>query len=144
MVHSPTALRRRKKTNAGSKSSSKVGDQPKLDPSGNRPALPPSQIYSVASLVCCILVAVASGAFLAYYAHMSQENFLWFSKLQEVEREISMRTERGLYYSYYKQLVHAPSIAQGNWNGITFALLESFKCPKYLIVLVKPACCIVA
>uniref|UniRef100_A0A5S6QRL6 C-mannosyltransferase DPY19L3 n=1 Tax=Trichuris muris TaxID=70415 RepID=A0A5S6QRL6_TRIMR len=113
MVHSPTALRRRKKTNAGSKSSSKVGDQPKLDPSGNRPALPPSQIYSVASLVCCILVAVASGAFLAYYAHMSQENFLWFSKLQEVEREISMRTERGLYYSYYKQLVHAPSIAQG-------------------------------
>nr|KAG5704002.1 hypothetical protein BaRGS_032091 [Batillaria attramentaria] len=31
----------------------------------------------------------------------------------EVEREISFRTETGLYYSYYKQLVHAPSFFQG-------------------------------
>ncbi|KAG9474836.1 hypothetical protein GDO78_003350 [Eleutherodactylus coqui] len=33
--------------------------------------------------------------------------------LREVEREISFRTECGLYYSYYKQMLHAPSIAQG-------------------------------
>ena len=36
--------------------------------------------------------------------------FFWF---QEVEREISFRTESGLYYSYYKQLVNSPSIKQG-------------------------------
>ncbi|MEE6500543.1 hypothetical protein FKM82_003826 [Ascaphus truei] len=33
--------------------------------------------------------------------------------LQEVEREISFRTECGLYYSYYKQMLLAPSIKQG-------------------------------
>ena len=33
--------------------------------------------------------------------------------LQEVEREISFRTEQGLYYSYFKQLVNAPSLSEG-------------------------------
>ena len=37
--------------------------------------------------------------------------------LQEVEREISFRTESGLYYSYYKQLVNTPSFVQGD-NGM--------------------------
>lgn len=32
---------------------------------------------------------------------------------QEVEREISFRTESGLYYSYYKTMVLAPSITDG-------------------------------
>ena len=47
--------------------------------------------------------------------------FIWyfnvnlFVYLQEVEREISFRTESGLYYSYYKQMVNAPSITQGKW-----------------------------
>ena len=36
--------------------------------------------------------------------------------LQEVEREISFRTEQGLYYSYYKQLLEAPSLSQGIAN----------------------------
>ena len=34
-------------------------------------------------------------------------------RCQEVEREISFRTEQGLYYSYFKQLVRAPSLAEG-------------------------------
>ena len=33
--------------------------------------------------------------------------------LQEVEREISFRTENGLYYSYFKHLVKAPSLWEG-------------------------------
>ena len=33
--------------------------------------------------------------------------------MQEVEREISFRTEQGLYYSYYKQLLEAPSLNAG-------------------------------
>lgn len=32
---------------------------------------------------------------------------------QEMEREISFRTECGLYYSYYKQMLQAPSICEG-------------------------------
>ena len=36
-----------------------------------------------------------------------------FPILQEVEREISFRTESGLYYSYFKHLVNAESILAG-------------------------------
>lgn len=36
----------------------------------------------------------------------------WIS-WQEVEREISFRTECGLYYSYYKQMLSASSIQEG-------------------------------
>uniref|UniRef100_A0A8C6STU3 Dpy-19 like C-mannosyltransferase 3 n=1 Tax=Neogobius melanostomus TaxID=47308 RepID=A0A8C6STU3_9GOBI len=49
-------------------------------------------------LLCCIYVATL------------HENDLWFSNIKEVEREISFRTECGLYYSYYKQMLQAPSI----------------------------------
>uniref|UniRef100_A0AAX7TZR2 Dpy-19 like C-mannosyltransferase 3 n=1 Tax=Astatotilapia calliptera TaxID=8154 RepID=A0AAX7TZR2_ASTCA len=51
-------------------------------------------------LLCCIYVATL------------HENDLWFSNIKEVEREISFRTECGLYYSYYKQMLHAPSIQE--------------------------------
>ncbi|KAJ3592918.1 hypothetical protein NHX12_005256 [Muraenolepis orangiensis] len=40
------------------------------------------------------------------------EKLLGLSVLMEVEREISFRTECGLYYSYYKQMLQAPSIGQ--------------------------------
>jgi hypothetical protein len=33
--------------------------------------------------------------------------------LQEVKREISFRTEQGLYYSYFKHLVNAKSLQEG-------------------------------
>jgi len=43
--------------------------------------------------------------------------------LQEVEREISFRTECGLYYSYYKQMIQAASIQQGIVNcKVSFTL----------------------
>lgn len=42
---------------------------------------------------------------------LQQINFCLCS--QEVEREISFRTECGLYYSYFKQMLQAPSVQQG-------------------------------
>ena len=32
---------------------------------------------------------------------------------QEVEREISFRTEQGLYYSYFKTVIEAPTFLKG-------------------------------
>jgi len=55
--------------------------------------------------------------YLAYrfslYLLTLHDNELWFSEIMEVEREISFRTEQGLYYSYFKQLVKAPSLSEG-------------------------------
>ncbi|XP_030576692.1 probable C-mannosyltransferase DPY19L3 isoform X2 [Archocentrus centrarchus] len=64
-------------------------------------------------LLCCIYVATL------------HENDLWFSNIKEVEREISFRTECGLYYSYYKQMLQAPSIQEGLQELIHDNLTES-------------------
>uniref|UniRef100_A0A3B3DYR2 Dpy-19 like C-mannosyltransferase 3 n=1 Tax=Oryzias melastigma TaxID=30732 RepID=A0A3B3DYR2_ORYME len=64
-------------------------------------------------LLCCIYVATL------------HENDLWFSNIKEVEREISFRTECGLYYSYYKQMLQAPSVQEGLLELIHDNLTES-------------------
>uniref|UniRef100_A0A8C6L6F7 Dpy-19 like C-mannosyltransferase 3 n=1 Tax=Nothobranchius furzeri TaxID=105023 RepID=A0A8C6L6F7_NOTFU len=64
-------------------------------------------------LLCCIYVATL------------HENDLWFSNIKEVEREISFRTECGLYYSYYKQMLQASSIKEGLLELIHDNMTES-------------------
>ncbi|XP_052810568.1 probable C-mannosyltransferase DPY19L3 isoform X1 [Mya arenaria] len=59
----------------------------------------------------CVMIGI--GYTHAKYMATIHENWMWFSNIKEVEREISFRTESGLYYSYYKQMVNAPSITQG-------------------------------
>ncbi|XP_072728425.1 protein C-mannosyl-transferase DPY19L3 isoform X3 [Ciconia boyciana] len=59
------------------------------------------------------IVAISLGLLTSVYVATLHENDLWFSNIKEVEREISFRTECGLYYSYYKQMIQAASIQQG-------------------------------
>ncbi|XP_053732008.1 probable C-mannosyltransferase DPY19L3 isoform X2 [Synchiropus splendidus] len=78
-------------------------------------------------------VSMAAGMLLAGLLALSQawcvnaihENLLWFSQLTEMEREISFRTECGLYYSYFKQMLEAPSIHEGLSDLIHDNLTES-------------------
>ncbi|XP_049721023.1 probable C-mannosyltransferase DPY19L3 isoform X2 [Elephas maximus indicus] len=58
-------------------------------------------------------IALCSGLLTSVYLATLHENDLWFSNIKEVEREISFRTECGLYYSYYKQMLQAPTLKQG-------------------------------
>uniref|UniRef100_A0A8C1YVU7 Dpy-19 like C-mannosyltransferase 3 n=1 Tax=Cyprinus carpio TaxID=7962 RepID=A0A8C1YVU7_CYPCA len=74
---------------------------------------PSKQLGISLGLLCCIYVATL------------HENDLWFSNIKEVEREISFRTECGLYYSYYKQMLKAPSIQQGLYELIHDNTTES-------------------
>ena len=75
-----------------------------------------------------LLVMIFLSYHFSSYLYMLHENDMWFSEimvciqqvihvllpqLQEVEREISFRSEQGLYYSYYKQLISAPSMSSG-------------------------------
>lgn len=52
-----------------------------------------------------IFVAILCASAFGWMNNALHENRLWFSNIEQVEREISFRTESGLYYSYYKQLV---------------------------------------
>ncbi|XP_034039447.1 probable C-mannosyltransferase DPY19L3 isoform X3 [Thalassophryne amazonica] len=70
-------------------------------------------------------VSVGLGLLCCIYMVTLHENDLWFSNIKEVEREISFRTECGLYYSYYKQILQAPSIQEGLSELIHDNLTES-------------------
>ncbi|KAK0429083.1 hypothetical protein QR680_011180 [Steinernema hermaphroditum] len=79
------------------------------------PAPPPApslcdRVFSAANNVFGIVLAVAAGCAFGYYMWALHETRLWFSNISQVEREISMRTESGFYYFYYKQFVEAPDL----------------------------------
>ncbi|XP_049660633.1 probable C-mannosyltransferase DPY19L3 isoform X4 [Accipiter gentilis] len=71
------------------------------------------KLWNILSITVGGIVAISLGLLTSVYVATLHENDLWFSNIKEVEREISFRTECGLYYSYYKQMIQAASIQQG-------------------------------
>ena len=88
-----------------------------------------NSIYTAIGLIC--MYKLSEWCF--SYFKLLHENDLWFSKLKvsetireifhnlnnkkfllkNVEREISFRTESGLYYSYFKELTNSPNFHNG-------------------------------
>lgn len=60
--------------------------------------------YFLKNIFILLLSIIVASSF-AWINYSMHENRLWFSNIEEVEREISFRTECGLYYSFYKQLI---------------------------------------
>ncbi|VBB30683.1 unnamed protein product [Acanthocheilonema viteae] len=66
------------------------------------------------------LVALVCGFIFGKYMQELHETKLWFSHIEQVEQEISLRTEAGLYYFYYKFAVHP----QMSFNNTIYALMH--------------------
>ncbi|XP_059083191.1 probable C-mannosyltransferase DPY19L3 [Tigriopus californicus] len=73
----------------------------------------PIIFLQVANRLLGVVVMIVLAYHWAGYLAQLHDNQFWFVNIKEVKREISFRTEQGLYYSYYKQLVHAHSLDQG-------------------------------
>uniref|UniRef100_UPI00398F0BF1 protein C-mannosyl-transferase DPY19L3 n=1 Tax=Pristiophorus japonicus TaxID=55135 RepID=UPI00398F0BF1 len=101
-------LKRRKASKAMEESpKQKEDEQPKVK-TKTGPVTAKHVIFLIGGIMPIFLGFLTS----LYFATL-HENDLWFSTIQEVEQEISFRTECGLYYSYYKQMLQAPTIIQG-------------------------------
>ncbi|XP_072855233.2 putative C-mannosyltransferase DPY19L4 [Pogona vitticeps] len=59
------------------------------------------------------LAAVVSGMMYAVYLSTYHERKFWFSGRPELEREITFQGDSAIYYSFYKELLKAPSFKRG-------------------------------
>uniref|UniRef100_A0A803YQP2 Dpy-19 like 4 n=1 Tax=Meleagris gallopavo TaxID=9103 RepID=A0A803YQP2_MELGA len=82
----------------------------KLRRRNNNPVL---NVSRFAKLFFGCLAAVTSGMMYAVYLSTYHERKFWFSSRQELEREITFQGDSAIYYSFYKELLKAPSFERG-------------------------------
>ncbi|XP_030846625.1 probable C-mannosyltransferase DPY19L1 [Strongylocentrotus purpuratus] len=79
---------------------------------GNRESSGIKWMFSTWNLAV-ISLALTFGVLHGWHISSMFENDRFFSHLSDLEREMTFRTEMGLYYSYYKTMISAPSMGQG-------------------------------
>ncbi|KFP76883.1 PREDICTED: probable C-mannosyltransferase DPY19L3 [Acanthisitta chloris] len=109
-----TTVRQRRVGKGAEAAEDQPSEETNVKPDGKTlPGHTGGKLWNILSVTVGGIVAISLGLLTSVYVATLHENDLWFSNIKEVEREISFRTECGLYYSYYKEMIQAASIQQG-------------------------------
>ncbi|KAM9164354.1 putative C-mannosyltransferase DPY19L4 isoform 2-T2 [Pangshura tecta] len=105
-------LRQRKKQNCTETDNMAPDERNKENPNlGKSPKYVLFQRFAKLFFGC--VAAVTSGMMYAVYLSTYHERKFWFSSRQELEREITFQGDSAIYYSFYKELLKAPSFERG-------------------------------
>ncbi|XP_063525053.1 probable C-mannosyltransferase DPY19L4 isoform X7 [Pongo pygmaeus] len=108
----PVELRQRKKPKSSENKESAKGEKISDIPIPER--APKHVLFQrFAKIFIGCLAAVTSGMMYALYLSAYHERKFWFSNRQELEREITFQGDSAIYYSYYKDMLKAPSFERG-------------------------------
>ncbi|XP_039275400.1 probable C-mannosyltransferase DPY19L1 [Nilaparvata lugens] len=91
----------------------------KRDNKGSKIELDDSTEQSTSNWIRFIIIIILGLVFSIlnrYHVATVFENSRHFSHLSNLEREMSFRSEMGMYYSYYKRLVESPSFFEGLYD----------------------------
>nr|XP_048697180.1 probable C-mannosyltransferase DPY19L4 isoform X1 [Caretta caretta] len=105
-------LRQRKKQNCTETDKMAPDERNKENPNlGRSPKYVLFQRFAKLFFGC--VAAITSGMMYAVYLSTYHERKFWFSSRQELEREITFQGDSAIYYSFYKELLKAPSFERG-------------------------------
>ncbi|XP_037856202.2 probable C-mannosyltransferase DPY19L4 isoform X1 [Chlorocebus sabaeus] len=108
----PVELRQRKKPKSSENKESAKEEKINDIPAPER--VPKHVLFQrFAKIFIGCLAAVTSGMMYALYLSAYHERKFWFSNRQELEREITFQGDSAIYYSYYKDMLKAPSFERG-------------------------------
>ncbi|CAF1265719.1 unnamed protein product [Didymodactylos carnosus] len=112
----PSTVRNRRSTNKSSSTTKVSNDRSNTEPGqlSQESSLFSSYVQSPLFYILFVLIlAVLIGYIHFQYVYILFENDKHFSHLSTLERELSFRTEMGLYYSYFKQLIESKTFLNG-------------------------------
>ncbi|VDI41806.1 Hypothetical predicted protein, partial [Mytilus galloprovincialis] len=72
--------------------------------------------FTLTSKAVILILAIAVTVIHRNHVYGMFERERHFSHLSNLERELAFRTEMGLYYSYYKTIITAPTVVQGLYS----------------------------
>ncbi|CAI9624046.1 unnamed protein product, partial [Staurois parvus] len=106
-------LRQRNKSSSPDEAETKDTEETKKPKGRSKIGRSAKYVQWFAKLFVGCLLMVTSGMMYAIYLSTYHERKFWFSSRRDLEREITFQGDGAVYYSFFKDMLRAPSFERG-------------------------------